>query len=134
MAKIPILSGKPIYTTEDCIGLGENEKLQGKILVLTTDFFYDEYKQPEYQLVYCEYEYLDKICCRFLIDKEFSVYARTDFIGRLNPADLPEWAQKKLITIINKQISNKNGLAKIKRMLEKRLETADKKKFGGQQV
>lgn len=121
------LSGGAIYTSENCIGLRDNDKLQGKILVLSTDFFFDEYKHPEYQLVYCEYAYSYKICCRFLWDKEFAVYERADFLGRLNPSELPEWAMKKYLAIINKQITEKRKLTRTRDMLKQRLAAAVKR-------
>ena len=49
------MTKQTLFTQKDCVPLPSD--LVGEILVLRTDFFFDEYKRPEYQLVYCEHDY-----------------------------------------------------------------------------
>ena len=49
------MTKQTLFTQKDCVPLPSD--LVGEILVLRTDFFFDEYKRPEYQLVYFEHDY-----------------------------------------------------------------------------
>ena len=69
------MTKQTLFTQKDCVPLPSD--LVGEILVLRTDFFFDEYKRPEYQLVYFEHDYKksDNVFCRFLIDREIGLSA-----------------------------------------------------------
>ena len=89
------MTKQTLFTQKDCVPLPSD--LVGEILVLRTDFFFDEYKRPEYQLVYFEHDYKksDNVFCRFLIDREKSDYQPSDFIGVLKPELVPNGRQRK---------------------------------------
>lgn len=114
------MTKQTLFTQKDCVPLPSD--LVGEILVLRTDFFFDEYKRPEYQLVYCEHDYKksDNLFCRFLIDREKSDYQPSDFIGVLKPELVPEWAAKKVKAIINRKGREARAAMRLAGKLEKK--------------
>ena len=113
------MTKQTLFTQKDCVPLPSD--LVGEILVLRTDFFFDEYKRPEYQLVYFEHDYKksDNVFCRFLIDREKSDYQPSDFIGVLKPELVPEWAAKKNQGYYKPQRTRSEGGCTVSRQIRK---------------
>lgn len=111
---------KPLYNEGDCIPITDKTDLAGEILVLKTDFFYEEYKRPDYQIVFCEHGYKksDRVYCHFLIDKETADYEPEDFIGILKPELVPDWAARRARTIINRKLREARAAVKLAAKLE----------------
>ncbi len=76
---------------------------KGRLMVLEPSILVKEYKQADYQLVYCIGGFGCSPRARgrivygsFLKDNEECQFHRSDFIGELKSEFLPDWAKQKL--------------------------------------
>ena len=75
----------------------------GKLLILKPSVLKDEFKTPDYQLFYAESgfgcsptAFGRKVFGKFLKDGENTNFNRSDFLGVIKDACIPEWAAEKL--------------------------------------
>jgi hypothetical protein len=97
-----------LFDKRYCLDNSKTLDYTGKILVIDPSVLHDEYKKPDYQLFYasggngCRPDALGtKVFGQYLKDGEKSYLQRSEIVGVIKPAHLPEWAEQAYKDIIS---------------------------------
>ena len=92
-----------LYSVDHIVPDSRSEDYTGKVLVVSPTWLKDSYLTPEYQLFHaksgfgCSPTASDrKVYGTFLYDGENTNLDRSDFLGILKDAYLPQWVREKL--------------------------------------
>jgi hypothetical protein len=99
------LSELPVHvmTAADCIPGSMEESIEGKLVLIKPEALSPEYRSAEQQIAYCTggnganpHASGRAVYCKMLYDGDQFRYNRHQIAGVVDPAKLPEWAQKKI--------------------------------------
>ena len=104
-------------TGKECMSISQEDSLDGKVIVIKGDILYPEYRRASHQLMLCTGGFgsypnsRGRTCfCSSLYDGHSTSFYRSDVLGVMEEANLPQWAKDGLSKVRNQmtaQIDNK---------------------------